>query len=102
MLLIDVILKKGFDIYGLDQNAKEDQKGILEASKDRKDNFLFNNYFYSIFVVNDLIEEEINNGISSKRVVREARSISFYNFSFSILDHRWFFTVSCYKIFVFL
>jgi hypothetical protein len=41
MLLIDVFLKKGFDIYGLDQNAKEDQKGILKASKDRKDNFLF-------------------------------------------------------------
>ncbi len=62
---------KGFDIYGLDRNAKEDQKGILEASKYRKDNFLFNNYFYFIFIVNDLIEEEINNGISSKRVVSE-------------------------------
>jgi hypothetical protein len=25
--------QKGFDAYGLDRSSKEDQKGILEASK---------------------------------------------------------------------
>jgi hypothetical protein len=74
---------KGFDARGFGPSVIEDQKGILEASKDRKDNFLFNNYFYSIFIVNSLIEEEINNGISSKRVVSEEWFIKFCNISFS-------------------
>jgi len=42
-----------FDAYGLDRSAREDEKGILEASK----------------YLNDLIEDEINNGISSERVI---------------------------------
>ncbi|CAF4583024.1 unnamed protein product [Rotaria sp. Silwood1] len=39
-----------FDAYGLDRSSKEDQKGILEASK----------------YLNDLIEDEINHGIPSE------------------------------------
>jgi hypothetical protein len=66
-------LCKGFDAYGLDRSAKEDQKGVLEASKYRKENFLLKNSFDFIFIVNDLIEEEIHNGISSERVVKEER-----------------------------
>ncbi|CAF3677487.1 unnamed protein product [Rotaria sp. Silwood1] len=42
-----------FDAYGLDRSSKEDQKGILEASK----------------YLNDLIEDEINHGISSERII---------------------------------
>ncbi|CAF4288638.1 unnamed protein product, partial [Rotaria sordida] len=42
-----------FDAYGLDRSSKEDQQGISEASK----------------YLNDLIENEINNGIPSERVM---------------------------------
>jgi len=42
-----------FDIYGLDQNAKEDQEGIEKSSK----------------YLNELVEEEIKNGISPERVI---------------------------------
>jgi len=49
MFLIDVFLKKGFDARGFGPSVIEDQKGILKASKDRKDNFLFNNYFLFYF-----------------------------------------------------
>jgi len=42
-----------FDIYGLDQNAKEDQEGIEKSSK----------------FLNDLVEEEIKNGILPERVI---------------------------------
>jgi len=62
---------KGFDARGFGPSVIEDQKGILEASKYRKYNFLLNDDLYFIFIVNGLIEEEINNGISSKRVVSE-------------------------------
>ncbi|CAF2830583.1 unnamed protein product [Rotaria sp. Silwood2] len=42
-----------FDAHGLDRSSKEDQKGILEASK----------------YLNDLIEDEIKNGIPSERIM---------------------------------
>ncbi|CAF5158088.1 unnamed protein product, partial [Rotaria magnacalcarata] len=42
-----------FDAFGLDRSAKEDEQGILESSK----------------YVNDLIQDEVNNGIPSQRVM---------------------------------
>ena len=61
----------GFDISGFDQNAKEDQEGIQKSSKFcefRFKKFIF--YFYfDYFLVNNLVEEEIKNGISPKRIV---------------------------------
>jgi hypothetical protein len=39
--------------------------------------FFCNNYFYIIFIVNDLIEEEIHNGIPSERIVSEEIFINF-------------------------
>ncbi len=74
-----ICLSKGFDAYGLDRRSKEDQKGILESSKYRKYNFLFNNFFnFLFFIVNDLIEEEINTGIPPERVVRKRKFHLFF------------------------
>ncbi|CAF2830600.1 unnamed protein product [Rotaria sp. Silwood2] len=42
-----------FDIYGLDQNAKEDEPGIAKSSK----------------ILNDLVEEEIKLGIPPERII---------------------------------
>ncbi|CAF1147165.1 unnamed protein product [Rotaria magnacalcarata] len=42
-----------FDIYGLDKNAREDQAGIEKSSK----------------LLNELVEEEIKNGISPERII---------------------------------
>ncbi|CAM4966905.1 unnamed protein product [Rotaria socialis] len=42
-----------FDIYGLDKNAREDQAGIEKSSK----------------FLNELVEEEIKNGISPERII---------------------------------
>jgi hypothetical protein len=43
-------LLKGFDLYGFDRSSKEDEKGILETSKYRKDNYLLKNYFLLYFL----------------------------------------------------
>ncbi|CAF4503390.1 unnamed protein product [Rotaria sp. Silwood2] len=42
-----------FDVYGFDENAKEDQEGIEKASQ----------------LLNSLVEEEIKNGIPPERIV---------------------------------
>jgi hypothetical protein len=78
----------GFDIVGLDQNAKEDQEGIEKSSKFCERVFFCYNLFYiSISLVNNLIEEEIKNGISSERIVSvifsyEIHYITFYTVLF--------------------
>jgi len=62
----------GFDIHGLDQNAKEDQEGIEKASKLCKIVFFeFHSFFLFIllFTVKDLVEDEIKNGIPPERIV---------------------------------
>jgi hypothetical protein len=47
------------------------------------------------FVVNDLVEEEIKNGIPSERVVRKSNSKKkFENLLSFFLDSRWIFNVS--------
>ena len=87
----------GFDIINLDQNTKEDQKGIEESSNFCKFCFVFiklspRMWFIS---VNHLVEEEINHGIAPERIV----SMIIVNTSlFSLVDHRWFFHVSSYSI----
>jgi hypothetical protein len=65
----------GFDIHGLDQNAKEDKEGIEKSSKLCKRFFSFIEFVLRFSsVVNDLVEEEIKNGIPSERVVRKSHS----------------------------
>ncbi len=100
--MIYSLKKKGFDAYGLNRSAKEDEKGILETSKYRTDHFLLlKKYFYFIFIVNDLIEKEINNGIPSERVVSEERFNQFYALFFffyfrsSVVFHSKFHLNTC-------
>jgi len=40
------MIRIGFDIVGLDQNAKEDQEGIEKSSKFCESFFFCNNLFY--------------------------------------------------------
>jgi lysophospholipase-2 len=52
-LNMGISMTSWFDLTGLDQNAKEDQDGIEQSSK----------------FLNDLIEEEIKNGILPERIM---------------------------------
>jgi hypothetical protein len=61
----------GFDILSLDQSAKEDQEGIEKSSKFCKITYSNNLFilFFCFLLVNNLVEEEIQNGISPERIV---------------------------------
>jgi len=66
-----LIIQIGFDVYGFDQNAKEDQESIEKASQLCK-NFLLIIYLFLFilsFLVNSFVEEEIKNGIPPERIV---------------------------------
>ncbi len=65
-----MFLWKGYDSYGLDRSTKQDEEGILQASKNRmrfysKDCFVMS----FVLIVNHLIEEESKHGIPAERIV---------------------------------
>ena len=61
----------GFDVYGFEQNAKEDQASIEKASQLCKMFWLILILllFMLLFLVNSFVEEEISNGIAPERIV---------------------------------
>jgi hypothetical protein len=65
------IIQIGFDVYGFDQNAKEDQESIEKASQLCEIGWLWRSLFsfHLLSLVNSFIEEEIKNGIPAERIV---------------------------------
>lgn len=93
-------IRIGFDIIDLNQDAKEDQKGIEESSKLRKFSSTLRWSSMHFISVNDLIEEEIKHGIAPERIVSTIMAWLFHRnlYVYSHSDHRWFFHVSFYLI----
>ena len=69
--VLQEIISQGFDVYGFDQNAKEDRESIEKASQLRKISLwsINSSSFIQSFLVNRFIEEEIKNGIPAERIV---------------------------------
>ena len=84
----------GFDIHGLDQNAREDQEGIQKASKLCKRMFWNGNDLEIMFDSERYCRRRNQKWDSSRSCGKEISFTKLRNLIFLFLDSRWFFHVS--------